>query len=273
MLKIGEFSIICHVPVKTIRYYDQVGLLHPQLVEPYTGYRYYQAAQMDQLNRILALKDLGFTLRQIRVLLEGKLTPEQMRAYYTARQQELARRVEEEQHRLQRVQNRLYQIELEESMSPYECVVKSVPALKIASVRGIVPAYNRQDKLWDELEPALHRGGIKPCGPCFVLDHNDEYKENNVDLEACEPIDQDFPVSGNVQIRTLPAVQTMASTVHRGPFTALPQAYPALVKWIDANGWRISGPGREIYIYVGEGPVVQDDPSYVTEIQFPVERA
>jgi len=69
----------------------------------------------------------------------------------------------------------------------------------------------------------------------------------------------------------LPAVETMASVVHQGPFNTLSQAYNALMQWIQASGYRICGPNREIYIKTGE-PLRQDDPTYVTEGQLPVEK-
>src|SRR5678815_5514300 len=79
MIKIGEFSKLVQVPVATLRYYDQVGLLKPVEVDNFTGYRYYSASQLPRLHRILALKGLGFSLEQIGAALDDGLTPEQMR--------------------------------------------------------------------------------------------------------------------------------------------------------------------------------------------------
>ncbi len=88
----------------------------------------------------------------------------------------------------------------------------------------------------------------------------------------CEPVG-DAPVEsrGRVKVYELPAI-TAASIVHHGPFDTLTNAYTALLKWIQENGYRIVANEREIYIYTGKGPVRQDDPSYVTEVQFPVEK-
>ena len=78
MLKIGDFSKMVRVPVPTLRYYDQVGLLKPIEVDRFTGYRYYSASQLPRLHRILALKGLGFSLEQIGAVLDEGLTPEQI---------------------------------------------------------------------------------------------------------------------------------------------------------------------------------------------------
>ncbi len=97
MFKIGEFSRLTWVPVKTLRYYDELGLLKPVEVDPFTSYRYYSASQLPRLNRILVLKDLGLTLEQIRLILEEDLTAEQLRGMLYRRQAELRQQIEEGQ--------------------------------------------------------------------------------------------------------------------------------------------------------------------------------
>lgn len=277
MYKIGDFSKLSRVPVKTLRYYDEIGLLKPSYVDPVSGYRFYSAAQLPCLNRILALKDLGLSLAQIAALIAGSLPPEQIRGMLRRKQAELEERLSLERARLARVEVRLRQIEQENSMPSYECVLKNIPTMRVASLRGIVPAYNQQNSLWEPLEAAIRQAGIRPTGPCFVLDHNMEFKERDVDLEACEPVEANTPtglLTPDMKIRVwdLPAIETAASTVHHGPFNTLYQAYPALMRWIEENGFAICGTGREIYVYTGAGCVRQDDPSYVAEILFPVQK-
>jgi DNA-binding transcriptional MerR regulator len=70
VLKIGEFARVNQVSIATLRYYDHCGLLKPLALDPETGYRYYSLDQLPRLNRILALKELGFPLEQIAQLLE-----------------------------------------------------------------------------------------------------------------------------------------------------------------------------------------------------------
>ena len=96
MLKIGDFSALSRVSIKTLRYYDQTGLLPPAHIDASTGYRYYSARQLSQLHRILALKDFGFTLEQIAQALDEGITAEQMRGMLLLRQAEQQKRVEEE---------------------------------------------------------------------------------------------------------------------------------------------------------------------------------
>lgn len=271
MIRIGDFSKISRVPVKTLRYYDEMGLLKPVSVDPVTGYRHYEYGQLTVLNRILALKDLGFSLEEIGRLLDDTLTAEQIRGMLKLRETETRQRVREETERLQRVEARLKQIEQENSMSKYDVLMKSVEAMKVASVRDVVPTPPDQGRLWRELEGYLALNRVRATDACLSLYHDDEYKERDWDIEVCEPVTADVPESARVKVRELPAVETMACTIHQGPFTTLSEAYDALMKWIDENGYQVTGAAREVYIRAAKNGS-QTDPNTVTEIQFPVKQ-
>lgn len=271
MFKIGDFSRLSQVPVKTLRYYDEIGLLKPNEVDRFTSYRYYTAGQLSRLNRILLLKDLGLSLEQIKRLLEDDLPPAQLRGMLKLRQAEIERAIEDEAARLARVAALITQIEQENvSMSQYDVVIKKVAPVRIASVRDVVANYGAQGELWNELEAYLAQHNVKPVAPCLTLDHNDSYKERDVDLEVCEVIDAALPVTDRVQVRELPAVELMACTVHHGPFPQLNLGYQALGQWAETNGYRFVGPSREVYLQIGSSGA---DPSNVAEIQIPVEKA
>jgi len=271
MIRIGDFSKLSRVTVKTLRYYDEVGLLKPACVDDFTGYRYYTFEQLPRLNRILALKDLGFSLDEIGQFLTDALTIEQMRGMLKLRQAEIRQRVQDETDRLARVAARLRQIEQEEFMTQYDVVIKQVEPLKVAAVRGVVPTPPDQGRLWQELESYLASQHIQPVGSCFSLYYDDEYKEKDWDIEVCEPIAGDLPETQRVKVRDLTGGAAMACVVHHGPFVTIGQAYEALMKWIGENGYHIVGPGREVYLREArEGD--QDDPNTLTEIQFPVDK-
>jgi effector-binding domain-containing protein len=159
-------------------------------------------------------------------------------------------------------------------MPTYEVVIKKVPALRVASIRTTIPTFPDQGHLWDELFTYLEQNRIQPTGRCFALYHDVEYKDREVDAEVCAPVDASAHGSGRVKVYDLPAVETMACAVHHGPFNMLDQAYTSLMQWIQTNGYRVVGPDREVYLDTGgrTGMLPQDDPSYVTEIQMPVEK-
>src|SRR5688572_22129522 len=106
MLKIGDFARLCRVPVKTLRYYDDLGLITPAHVDAFTGYRYYAVEQLPRLNRLLALKDLGFSLDQIAQILNDGVTHKQLRGMLMLKRAEATRRLKDEQDRMERIEAR-----------------------------------------------------------------------------------------------------------------------------------------------------------------------
>ncbi|MFZ5858289.1 MAG: MerR family transcriptional regulator [Chloroflexota bacterium] len=270
MIRIGDFSKLSRVSVKTLRYYDEMGLLKPVEVDRFTGYRLYEISQLATLHRILALKELGFSLEEIGRLLDDGLSVEEMRGMLKLRETEVRQKVREEAERLQRVEAWLGQIEQENEMSKYDVLIKNVEAVKVASVRDVVPTPPEQGGLWRELEGYLAMHRVRPNGACFTLYHDEDYKERDWDLEVCEPITDELTESRRVKVRSLPA-STMACTVHNGPFVTISEAYAAIGKWIETNGYCIVGPCREVYLKAARNGS-QTDPNTVTEIQFPVEK-
>ena len=274
MFKISDFSKLSRVSVKALRYYDELGLLKPAQIDRFTNYRYYSIDQLPRLNRTLrvALKDLGLSLEQIARLLDKELPPDQLRGMLMLKQAELQQQADELQERLARVEARLRQIEQEGKMPAYDVIVKKVEPQWIASVRGVVPTPPEQGPLWGELGAYLGRHKVTTPGPCFTLYHDPEYKERDWDLEVCEPLGAVIPGSERVRVYELPGVETMACTIHHGPFVTIGEAYEAISKWLAANGYRITGPCREVYLRTAQNGS-QTDPNTLTEIQFPVEKA
>ena len=277
MLKIGEFSKLVQVPVPTLRYYDHVGLLKPVEVDRFNGYRYYSASQLPRLHRILALKGLGFSLEQIGEVLAEGLPPEQMRGMLRLRHAQISRQLVEAQSQLVEVEVRLQQIEREEEFSMYDVLLKHVEPQLVASVRAILPNHSASGSLFGEVYEALssHVGealGPNPgeAGQTMVLWYDTEFKEQDIDGAAAFILRRRVPDNGRMRVHELPAA-TMAATVHHGSYNTIGDAHEAILTWIEANGYRIAGPDREIYLY-NSMPIRLDDPSYVTELQYPVEK-
>jgi DNA-binding transcriptional MerR regulator len=270
MFKIGVFSRISQVPVATLRFYDEVGLLKPMRLDSFTGYRYYAADQLARLNRILALKDLGFSLEQIAHLLDEDLPTAQLRGMLRLKRMELQQRLQDEQARLARVEARLRQIELEESMPTHEIVLKHVDPLTVARVCTVVPAHRNVSWLFDELRAYLTQHGVTPTGPAIAIWHD---RHPMLEAEAAMPIATAAVaapwVNGRVTVQELPAAEMMASTVHHGSPGTLAHAYAALQTWIGANGYMLCGPYREVLVQPGSTP---EDQSAVIELQVPIAR-
>jgi DNA-binding transcriptional MerR regulator/predicted transcriptional regulator YdeE len=278
MIKIGEFSKLVQVPVPTLRYYDQVGLLKPVAVDRFSGYRYYSTSQLPRLHRILALKGLGFSLEQIAKVLDEGLTPEQMRGMLRLRHAQISQQLVEAQSQLVEVEARLRQIEREDQLSSYDVILKQVEPLLVASVRAVLPNHSAVGALFGEVYAALAPYASEALGPrpedggqTLVLWYDTEYKEQSVDGAAAFMLRCRVPESGRVKVHELPAA-TMAAAVHHGSYATIGEAHAAILTWVEANNYRIVGPDRELNLY-HTMPIRLDDPSYVTEIQYPVEKA
>lgn len=266
MIRIGDFSSLTRLSVKTLRYYDEVGLLRPLRVDPATGYRYYSASQLPRLYRILALKDLGFALEQIGQVLDGGVSAEELRGMLRLRQAEQSARVQQESERLTRLQATLRLIEQESTMGQ-DVVLKEIGPQWIASVRAVLPNYAAVGTLYGEVWGLLGPAAC-PSGLPVAIWHDPEYKETDVDGEAGWYLQKPVEPAGRVKVYQLPAC-TAASIIHAGSFQTLNSSYTALAAWIDSNGYSPAGPARELYLKIGQ-QVRHDDESYITEIQIPV---
>ena len=271
MLKIGEFSRVSQVPVKTLRYYEELGLISPANVDAFTGYRYYTVEQLPRLNRILALKDLGFSLDQILSIVTEGVSLENLRGMLRLRQAEQTAQVLEAQDRLARVEARLALIEREGLVSHYDIVLKQVDPIRVAGVRGVMPGYAEQAPLWNALYRDLNPHSAHFSGPCLTLYIEEGEEQAGIDMEVCQPYTGPAPADPKVTVHDLPG-GLMASTVHHGPYATLSQAYDALLPWIKENGYRVSGPARDVYLKSTTSGN-QNDSACVTEVLFPVERA
>lgn len=276
MIKIGEFSRLVQIPVATLRYYDQVGLFKPDVVDHTTGYRYYATSQLPLLHRILALKGLGFSLEQIASALADGVTLEQMRGMLRLRQAQINQQLAEVQGQLREVDLRLQQIEREGHFSPYDVILKHVEPLLVASVRTILPNHSAVGALFGEVYAALGSHASTVLGPnpenggqTLVLCYDTEFREAGVDGAAAFMLRYRIPEAGRMQVHELPAA-TMASTIHHGSYETIGDAHEAILSWIENHGYQISGPDRELNLYHSM-PIRRDNPTYITEIQYPVE--
>jgi len=269
MIKIGDFSKISQVSVKTLRYYAEIGLLKPSQIDPFTGYRLYTIEQLPRINRILALKELGFSLEEIDQVLSQGLSSDELRGILRLKQAEITVRLQSDQDMLRRIDARLKQIEQENQMPTYDVIVKNVNPILVASTRGIIPSFPEQGGLWHKLGTYLAAKKSQPSGACFTIYHADEPE---IDAEVCEPVAAPLPASESIKVYMLPAIEMAATTIHHGPFVTIGEAYAAVIQWIEENGYQICGPSREIYLSVANNGS-QTDPNTITEIQFPVRKA
>jgi DNA-binding transcriptional MerR regulator len=271
LFKIGEFTKIAQVSGRLIRHYDKIGLLKPVHTDQFTGYRYYTADQLPRLNRILALKDLGLSLEQIGRLLNDNISASEIRGMLTMKKAEIEQTVREEIGRLRHVELRLSQIEQEGQIWEHDIVIKNIPSQPILSIRETGDSAHFQH-LFVELQKALPMGQAPYEQVVFVM-HSDVFEEEEMDLEIgyLLPHAAHSPFAltpeRNLTVRELPGAKTMATLVQTGP-NAGAGGYNILGTWIEANGYQMAGPGREVFLEIS-WPNAGNN---IMEIQFPVEK-
>jgi predicted transcriptional regulator YdeE/DNA-binding transcriptional MerR regulator len=277
VLKIGDFSRLGGVTVKALRHYAQLGLLRPASVDRFSGYRYYSIHQLARLNRILALKELGFSLDQVAILMRDDLPVERLRGILEEKQAELAERVHLEGTRLSRVVNRLAQIEMEGKLPLVEVILKHSPSLAVAMlcehVERVEDLSVTSLRLRERLRSLLERGGVGIAGPWIRLNESSEYEDEDIDLQMAVAVDG-IPVGrsaarvpSEVSFRVLPEASQLASVLYTPGVGDLPQAYRVLLTWMEQCGYQPNGAYREVFV---EDMDVADASNPVIEVQAPV---
>jgi DNA-binding transcriptional MerR regulator len=274
MFKIGDFSKLCRIPTSMLRYYADIGLLEPAHTDKLTGYRYYTADQLHRLNRILALRDLGLSLEQIKTVLDETLSPEELRGMLRLKQAEIQAQIADEEARLRRVAARLRQIEQENQMPTLEVVLKRIDVQHAIGIREIIPTPVHVGTLLNEVFKALAANGIQPNNPPIALFHDEEFNPINLDCEiaipVAESVNASLPLANGRELtpRDLPMIPTAACVIHPHGYDAFEETYALLGQWIADNGYRVAGASREVYLTKADHAS-----GAITEIQWPVEKA
>jgi DNA-binding transcriptional MerR regulator len=264
MLKIGDFSKLSQVSVKTLRFYDEIGLLKPTFVDRVTGYRYYAVNLLSQLNRILIFKELGFSLEEITLLLQDNLSPAQVREALQDKRAELAYKIAVEQARLGQIETWLIQIEQEGAIPDYEIKLKQIPAQFVASVRDQIDSYEQAAELFTEMSSHLKKQNI--AGKSGAVWHICAGQAKSIDCEAIVMLQSPVPETKRVKVYELPA-NLAACAIHQGNDETIQQAYLSLRNWMKKNDYTIAGPIREVY---WQGGIAPNSSFGITEIQYPI---
>ncbi|XVV11289.1 MerR family transcriptional regulator [Actinoplanes sp. CA-131856] len=270
MFTIGDFARHGRVSVRMLRHYDSIGLLRPAHVDPATGYRRYTGGQLALLNRVVALKELGFTLQQVREIIDEAVTTEQLRGMLRLRHAELAGTVAAATARLTQVEARLRAIESEGHMPTDEVVLKSVPTVRVAELAATAAGFEPGligpviAPLYEELFRRLATAGIAPTGPGIA--YYTPEADGRVTVHAAVQVSAP-PRDGELLVHDLPGLDRAATIVHRGSMDAILPTAQTLARWIDDNGHASAGYPREVSL---ECPPELDQ--WVTELQEPLAR-
>ena len=283
VIKIGDFACVARVTVKTLRFYAHEGLLSPVYTDRFSGYRYYTLDQLPALNHILALKDLGFSLAQIRHLLREPVTTDEIKGMLRQKRSELQQVVEDEGRRLKRVQQRLEAIEREDTITITDLLVEpnttekettmepvrleSLPAFHVMGMKYRGNNANQEIKqMWERLNPRAHEipmTGECAYGVCLMLEPQPE--DGVFEYIAGFKVEKVDRVPEGMVVIDIPANE-YAVFAHRGSLETLGQTYAAILnEWFPRSGYKPAG-GYDMEVYTEEfNDFAQDSVFYIYE--------
>ncbi|RAO10435.1 Protein-serine/threonine phosphatase [Micromonospora noduli] len=274
MFTIGEFARLGRVSVRMLRHYDSIGLLPPASVDPHTGYRFYRADQLRRLNRVIALKELGLTLEQVRAIVDDAVDVAELRGMLRLRRSQLAEQLAADTARLTAVEARLRMIESEGRMTTQDVVLKEIAPVRVAELTAVAPSYQGEDigpviqPLYPELFRRLDAAGITPTGPAIAWYEPADPGGDAVVVHAGVLVDAEPSAAPDVTVRDLPELRNAATIIHHGAMDDVEPSMQALARWIEENGYRTDGFAREVYLdYCPDTPE-----KGVTELQVAVYR-
>lgn len=268
-LKIGEFSQLMQVTVKTLRHYEQKGLLMPDEVDEWTGYRYYTVGQMQRLQTIRDLQGLGFSLDEIKTLCDSYS--------HTPSIRQLTEKIKETEEQLRQLivrRNRLldWRNARKEMKTMEKFSIQPLPEIIVASHREVLPDYAAIGLMCvNKIAPEMQRLGCKCPSPgyCFTVEHDKEYKLTDVDIEYWEQVEEMGQDSAIIQFKRLPAVPRALCMKHVGPYERFYESFTEAFRYIDEQGYKPVGQHRTCYI---DGEWNQKDPEkWLSVIQIPIE--
>ncbi len=269
MLKIGEFSSLSRISIRMLRYYDESNLLKPAYIDKFTGYRYYQESQLTLAGRINALRDMGFGVTAMSGILNGDV--EVLQQALLLRRSELEEQKRMVYEQLSRLENALRQIGKDEYAVKYEVSCKTLPELYVASVRGILPSYYEEGRLWHTMMKETAHMDMQMDDPRYAMGiyHDGEHRERDVDVEIQLSVKGHYEDTEHVQFKTMPSV-LIASAVYTGSYAQVGEVNAAVATWVRDNGYEFDGLSFCIY-HVSPNDTRNPD-ELVTEVCFPVRK-
>jgi DNA-binding transcriptional MerR regulator len=276
MFRIGDFSRIARVSCRLLRYYDEIGLLKPAAIERDTSYRYYSAAQLPILNRILVLRELGLSLDEIVQMMQSNASSTQLRELLQARRSDIERSLETEKERLRQLDTRIAQIDAGGQLVADDVIVRADPAQWLLSTRQILPSFAAAREIIGEIVRFAKKSIASDIlGPLIAIAHAPEFEPDRLDVEIGYLVRSKtnagvvHATNLELHLRELPATERLATCVRIG----LPEQAHLITEkigaFVEANGYRLAGPSRELFL---QPPRLDRMAESVVEMQFPIEK-
>lgn len=268
MLKIGEFSKLSRVSIKTLRYYDSIGLLSPDEVDDENGYRYYSSSKLVALSEINRLKEVGFSLVEIKRLMSSEINPKELVDSLNGQKLILEDELKEAEMKLLSINEMI--VRETEGVPMEEVTIKQLPKVIVGSYRITIPSFKSLFEVAPAMGKVMENQGAVCRDPfyCFNIYHDEEYRESDIDLEVCEAVVAKCEDSEGVVYKEVEEIPEAVCMYHRGNYDTLSKSYGELFQWMEENGYEKIGKIRESFI---DGIWNKEDPrEWLTEIQIPV---
>ena len=271
MFKIGEFSKLVRVSPRMLRHYEKCGLFHPAEIDRFTGYRQYSAGQIPLLTNIVTLRDMGFSIDEIGDILPRFDDPAYMDGVLRAKMATVKSTIEAEQERLELLMRMSDTMRKERNIMVFEVKLEKLPAVKVLSLRGIIPHYRDEGLLWEKLGRHIAENQIPCHSDGYSTYFDEEYKETDPDVEIAVPVDAPGESKGKFVFKEYPEIAQAATVRFSGPFDGgYDAASEKLATWMEENGYTFAGHLRG---HVIVSPDENSSPeNWLTELQAPVEK-
>lgn len=264
MLRIGQFSKLAKVTIKTLRYYDKIGLLKPAMIDTSSSYRYYTEEQLQIVQQITTYKAAGLSNENILKLINQNTNE---RTVLEHQKQVLLEREKELKKALLCIDELLS----ENKKQSYEATLITVPARLVYCCRGYVP---NEECIHDFIKASIielkkSNPNVKPSEPdyCGIIYPHDEYRESNIFIEYVQSVDRVGVNTKTLKFKEIEPI-TAVSVLHSGGYENLRDAYLFAVNWASANGYALTGEPRERYINGAWNKKHVSE--WLTELQLPV---
>lgn len=270
MIRIGDFSKLSRISIRMLRHYDELGLLVPESVDDFTGYRYYSEAQLPVANRITSLKNMGFSLSLIREILTEYKDSTKLETYLRLKHKEMEDQADSINKQLILLETTIKRLRKDGNME-YNVVLKELPKRRVASVRKIIPAYNEEGLLWNILMSETAPLKIQYDDPCYPLAvfHDHEFKESDVDVEVQLAVKGDYENTENVVFKIVEPIE-IASATYKGSYDKINEVNEVVANWVKDNNYNFNG--LSFLIYHVSPNDTQNPDELVTEVCYPVKR-
>lgn len=271
MLKIGNFSKLSRISIRMLRHYEEIGILRPEFVDEFTGYRYYSESQLPTAGMIQALKNMGFGLSMIKEILSKYEDVSEMERFLLVKRKELEEAVVEIRQKKQFLDSTLKWMRKDGNLMNYSVSLKTIPERYVASVRQVISSYDKEWTLWDIMSRELEGKGVKQAEPHYemAIFHDEDYKAHDPEVEIQRAVEGNYQDTEHVKFKTVPSTQ-VASITFNGSYDQVSRVNEAVANWVDENEFDFEG--KLCCIYHTNPSNTSNQETLVTEFCFPIKK-